>query len=79
MGIGRKRNILRNWKKRTSNHLIINRDISTKELIQADPRSYVARAYRDWYMTQTSTVEEVNKQGRYTEHRGISWLLDVPE
>ena len=57
MGIGRKRNILRNWKKRTSNHLIINRDISTKELIQADPRSYVARAYRDWYALVSWSVD----------------------
>ena len=47
--------------------------------IQAHPRAYVAKAYQDWYTTQTSSIEEAEKQGRYSEYRGISWLLDVPE
>lgn len=63
----------------TANGLLFGDTRGCMRGIQANPRSYVAMAYRDWYMTQTSTMEEVNKQGRYTEHRGISWLLDVPE
>ncbi len=45
----------------------------------ASPRQYVARAYRDWLMTQESSLRAVQASERNTAKGGYSWLLDVPE
>lgn len=41
--------------------------------------SYVEMAYHDWFLTQTSYMEEVNFNIRNSDKGGSSWLLDVPE
>ena len=43
------------------------------------PRQYIARAYRDWLLTQESSIRMVNAAQRGTAKGGSSWLLDVPE
>ena len=43
------------------------------------PRSWVMKAYQDWFKTQMTTFREVNRHERLTEDGGSSWLLDVPE
>ena len=43
------------------------------------PRQYIARAYRDWLLTQESSIRTVSALQRKTAKGGYSWLLDVPE
>lgn len=42
------------------------------------PRIFVKPAYRNWYLTQTKSFEEVKDKWDPDEER-ISWLLDLPE
>lgn len=46
--------------------------------IAGPPSSYIARAYKDWYMTQTARFEDKPSDShQYAAY--ISWLCDVPE
>ena len=63
----------------TANGLLFGDTRGCMRGIRAYPRAYVAKAYQDWYTTQTSSIEVAERQGRYSKYGGISWLLDVPE
>ena len=63
----------------TANGLLVGDTRGEMRGIQGEPRTYVVKAYQDWFKTQVSTMEEVNRHKRYTTGGGFSWLLDVPE
>ncbi len=63
----------------TANGLLVGDTRGRMRGIQGRPRSYVAKAYLDWLMTQESSMQEVNRHDRGTTKGGFSWLLDVPE
>lgn len=63
----------------TANGLLVGDTRGCMRGIMAEPYVYVAGAYHDWYLTQTSTFERVNRHERHTREGGRSWLLDVPE
>lgn len=63
----------------TANGLLVGDTRGKLRGIRAMPRAYVEKAYRDWLLTQDSTLREVNSHERYTPEGGYSWLLDVPE
>ena len=45
----------------------------------ASPRQYIARAYRDWMLTQESSMRAVSAAQQKTGKGCFSWLLEVPE
>lgn len=47
--------------------------------IAARPRSYVARAYQDWLITQEKTFGQAQAELADEDRYRTSWLLDVPE
>ena len=63
----------------TANGLLVGDTRGAMRGIQAAPRHYVEKSYRDWLLTQETTMEEVNRHDRCTDKGGYSWLLDVPE
>ncbi len=63
----------------TANGLLVGDTRIAMRGVGGYPRSYVERAYADWYLTQTSSFKEVNSHERCSEYGGTSWLLDVPE
>lgn len=63
----------------TGNGLLVGDTRGKMRGIMGSPRVYVAYAYHDWYLTQTSSMMKVNSHERYTREGGRSWLLDVPE
>ena len=63
----------------TANGLLVGDTRGAMRGVQGDPRVYVARAYKDWLKTQESTMEKINRNERFTDAGGFSWLLDVPE
>ncbi len=63
----------------TANGLLVGQTRGELRGIAGPPRAYVEQAYRDWLMTQTRTMEEVNRHKRISKEGGFSWLLDVPE
>jgi uncharacterized protein (TIGR02452 family) len=63
----------------TANGLLVGDTRGRVRGIMGASHRYVADAYHDWYLTQTSSFEETKSHERYTKARGQSWLLDVPE
>ncbi len=63
----------------TANGLLVGDTRGAMRGIRAEPRAYVAKAYKDWLKTQESTLQAVGRFERHTEEGGYSWLLDVPE
>lgn len=63
----------------TANGLLVGDTRGAMRGIQGWPRTYVAKAYKDWLKTQESSLWEVSKYKCFTEAGGFSWLLDVPE
>ncbi|MDO4623634.1 MAG: ADP-ribosylglycohydrolase family protein [Eubacteriales bacterium] len=62
----------------TANGLLFGDTESALHGMQGYPRSYVAKAYDDWYLTQTRSYKEGERQ-KQIAGGSISWLLDVPE
>ncbi len=63
----------------TANGILVGDTRGAMRGIQGYPRDYVARAYADWYLTQTVSYRDVKRRKPYSDYGRISWLLDVPE
>lgn len=63
----------------TANGILVGQTRLAVRGIGGYPTGYVARAYLDWLKTQTSSMDEITRQERYSQGGGTSWLLDVPE
>ena len=63
----------------TANGLLVGETRGKLRGIMGNPSIYVEHAYHDWYLTQTSSMDDVNSHERYTKEGGFSWLLDVPD
>lgn len=62
----------------TANGLLFGNTRFSLRGIAASHCSYIALAYKDWYMTQTTKFEDKPSDSRqYTAY--MSWLCDVPE
>ncbi len=62
----------------TANGLLVGDTRGAMRGIRGCPRSYVAKAYKDWLKTQESSISEYSRSKRFAE-AGSSWLLEVPE
>ena len=62
----------------TANGLLFTQTRGAVRGICGPPRVYLALAYRDWLITQTSTYHAGRMHQDY-KMGGVSWLLEVPE
>ncbi|MCQ2385400.1 MAG: ADP-ribosylglycohydrolase family protein, partial [Clostridia bacterium] len=62
----------------TANGLLICETRANVQGIGTRPRTDVSFCYRDWFLTQTHSFDDVQLR-RNTKLDGQSWLLDVPE
>lgn len=63
----------------TANGILVGDTRGSMRGIQGYPRSYVARAYREWYWTQIMSMQEVHSDEWCSRYGKFSWLLDIEE